>query len=183
MWPVEEIFTYPKIMKILSFFFRFYLFILREGMGEREGNINVWLPLMHPLLGTWPTTQACALAGNWTADPSIHRPSLNHWATPAREDPLLFSSRSVAAYLSACICLEWTWVWCEAGETVHTHFIAQKPLLQLHRWKMPPSPVLSVSLVANTPSVCRAVSGLSVLCHCLLVWPRLTPHFLNYCWL
>ena len=33
----------------------------REGEREGERNINVWLPLMHPLLGTWPTTQACAL--------------------------------------------------------------------------------------------------------------------------
>ena len=28
---------------------------------EKERNINVWLPLAHPLLGTWLTTQACAL--------------------------------------------------------------------------------------------------------------------------
>ena len=28
---------------------------------EKERNINVWLPLMLPLLGTWPITQACAL--------------------------------------------------------------------------------------------------------------------------
>ena len=31
---------------------------------EREKNINVWLPLTHPLLGAWPRTQACALTGN-----------------------------------------------------------------------------------------------------------------------
>ena len=39
-----------------------YLFLVRgEGMEkERERNINVWLPLMHPLLGTWPTTQPSA---------------------------------------------------------------------------------------------------------------------------
>ena len=43
-----------------------YLFIFRERgrEGEREGNINVWLPLARPLLGTWPATQACALTGN-----------------------------------------------------------------------------------------------------------------------
>ena len=29
-----------------------------------EKNINVWLPLPCPLLGTWPATQACALIGN-----------------------------------------------------------------------------------------------------------------------
>ena len=40
-----------------------YLFLERgEGKEkEKEGNINVWLPHVHPLLGTWPATQACAL--------------------------------------------------------------------------------------------------------------------------
>ena len=50
------------------FFNRFYLFILREGgreeEREREKNISMWLPLTHPLLGTWPATHACALTGN-----------------------------------------------------------------------------------------------------------------------
>ena len=40
-----------------------------EGSKEESGrNINVWLPLVHPLLGAWPTTQACALTGNPTSD-------------------------------------------------------------------------------------------------------------------
>ena len=40
-------------------FKRIYLFIFREGKGgrKRERNIKVWLPLMWPPLGTWPTTQ------------------------------------------------------------------------------------------------------------------------------
>ena len=29
------------------------------------------------LLGTWSTTQACALTGNQTSDPLVHRPALN----------------------------------------------------------------------------------------------------------
>ena len=47
-------------------FQRFYLFLDRgeEKEKERERNSNVWLPLVHPLLGTWPATQACALTGN-----------------------------------------------------------------------------------------------------------------------
>ena len=56
-----------------------YLF-LEEGKGgekERERNINLWLPLMCPLLGTWPTTQACALTGNQTSHPLVHRLVLN----------------------------------------------------------------------------------------------------------
>ena len=32
-----------------------------------ERNINVWLPLTWPPLGTWPATQACAMIGNRTA--------------------------------------------------------------------------------------------------------------------
>ena len=56
-----------------------YLFLDRgEGREkEREGNINVWLPLMCRLLGTWPASQACALTGNRTGDPLVHRLALN----------------------------------------------------------------------------------------------------------
>ena len=63
----------PVFLKI------FYLFLDRgEGREkERERNINVWLPLTCPALGTWPTTQAWALTGNQTSDPLVHRPALN----------------------------------------------------------------------------------------------------------
>ena len=37
----------------------------------------MWLPLMRPLLGTWPTTKACALTGNRTSNPLVHRLLLN----------------------------------------------------------------------------------------------------------
>ena len=37
----------------------------------------MWLPLVHPLLGTWPTTQACALTGNQTGEPLVCRLALN----------------------------------------------------------------------------------------------------------
>ena len=52
-----------------------YLFLEREK--DRERNINVWLPLVCPLLGTWPATQACALTGNGTSDPLVRRLVLN----------------------------------------------------------------------------------------------------------
>ena len=52
----------------ISFLFKDFIYLLLErGEGtekERERNINVWLPFTCPLLGTWPTTQACALTGN-----------------------------------------------------------------------------------------------------------------------
>ena len=75
--------VYTGLITILlfSFFFflRFYLLISRQRgrEGERDRNIHVWLPLVCPLLGTWPATQACALTGNWTSDPWVCRLVLN----------------------------------------------------------------------------------------------------------
>ena len=55
-----------KVLLLLFFKYFTYLFLEgREGREkERERNINVWLPLVCPQLGTWPTTQACALTEN-----------------------------------------------------------------------------------------------------------------------
>ena len=36
-----------------------------------------WFPFTCPELGTWLTTQACALTGNQTSDPLVLRPTLN----------------------------------------------------------------------------------------------------------
>ena len=44
------------------------------GAWERQ---PIDVSLTHPLLGTWPATQACALTGNGTGDPLVHRPALN----------------------------------------------------------------------------------------------------------
>ena len=49
-----------------------YLLLLERGEGrekEMERNVNVWLPSVHPLLGTWPATQVCALTGNQSSNP------------------------------------------------------------------------------------------------------------------
>ena len=63
------------MFNFLSLFLKDFIYLLLEkGEGrekERERNINVWLPLMCPLLGTWPTTQACAPTGNRTGDPLV----------------------------------------------------------------------------------------------------------------
>ena len=70
-------------LKHLSSFFKilFIHFLEREREEERERNINVWLPLKHPLLGTWLATQACAPTGNqtWdqTSDSFVHSLALN----------------------------------------------------------------------------------------------------------
>ena len=44
---------------------------------ERARNINMWLPLVHSALRTWPTTPACARTGNQTCNPLVCRPVLN----------------------------------------------------------------------------------------------------------
>ena len=64
---------------LFIYFFKdlIYLFLDRVEGKERERNINVWLPLMHPLLGLWPATQACALTGNQTGNPLIYRLPVN----------------------------------------------------------------------------------------------------------
>ena len=67
---------FQELQGLVSFFFfKIYLFIFRQRgrEGEREKNINVWLPLAHPQLGTSPATQACALTGNRTSNPLVHR--------------------------------------------------------------------------------------------------------------
>ena len=58
-----------------------YLFFRERGKeGERERNINVWLPLECPPAldqGAWPETQACALNENETSNPLVHCLALN----------------------------------------------------------------------------------------------------------
>ena len=70
-----------------------YLFLERGGGREKGGerNFNVCLPLVRPLLGIWPETQACALTGNRTSDPLLHSPCSIHWAIPARVNSFIIN--------------------------------------------------------------------------------------------
>ena len=54
-----------------------YLFLERGEGREKERSINLWLTLARPPLGTWPAIQACALTGNQTSEPLVHRLALN----------------------------------------------------------------------------------------------------------
>ena len=58
-------FNYVNNLPKSVYFFKDFIYLfLEKGIGrerERERNIDVWLPLAHPPLGTWPATQACAL--------------------------------------------------------------------------------------------------------------------------
>ena len=63
---------------VIFYFFKIlfiYYYMGREG--ETERNINVWLPLAHPSLGTWPATQAYAQTGNGASDLLLCSPSFN----------------------------------------------------------------------------------------------------------
>ena len=43
------------------------------------------------ILGTWPATQACALTGNRTSDPLIHRPAHNALSHASQSHLFFFS--------------------------------------------------------------------------------------------
>ena len=70
-WP-QTLLACGSTIPVLASVFRWYLLVsiylfLERGERrekEREGNINVWLPLACPQLETWPETQPRALTGN-----------------------------------------------------------------------------------------------------------------------
>ena len=88
---------YVCIHHICIYMFLFFIFIIlkilfiyfleREKGKEKERgrNINVWLPLVHPALGTRPATQARAPTGNRTfglqacaQSTELHQPGYVH---------------------------------------------------------------------------------------------------------
>ena len=77
----------------------------RDGREkERERNINVWLPLTCPLLGTWPATQPCALTGNQPSDPLIHSLApnpLSHTSQGNHVCSLIFRNPKLPLHVSA----------------------------------------------------------------------------------
>ena len=94
--PVVTCSTHRTLSPNLFFLNIYILFLEGEGKGkEREKNSNVWLLPMHPSLGTWPKTQACALTGNRTSNPLVRRPSLNPLSYISQGSPNLFSHTSL----------------------------------------------------------------------------------------
>ena len=78
------------------FFLDFIYLFLERGEGrekERERNINVWLPLACSQMRTWPATQTCALTGNQTGNPLVHKPALIPLSTAARAGLYCFYSK------------------------------------------------------------------------------------------
>ena len=91
-------------------FLKDFIYLERGEGGEKEmeRNICVCLPLVHPQLGTWPTTQACALSGNRTGNPLVHWPALS---------PLSPTSQGLAKH---CIHMLRNLCWISAG-SAHSH--------------------------------------------------------------
>ena len=76
----------------LKIFFLSLFFRGRKG-GRRSSH--------EPSLGTWPTTQACALTVNQTGDPLVCRPALNALSYTSRGHLPLFMITNNAAGNSA----------------------------------------------------------------------------------
>ena len=81
---------YPHFLVVVVFQDFISLFL------ERERNINVWLSLMWPLLGTWPTTQACAL--DWESNQRPFSLQAGTQSTEPHQPGLLF-------VFCFCICI------------------------------------------------------------------------------
>ena len=109
------------------FFFFFKIsFILRGKEGERERNINAWLPLEHPLLGIWPATEACALTGNRISDPVVRFTGWHsvHWGTPARAHWLILIC-ALTRHIGMMLCPT------ELPSLGLTHFLERDPYVFL----------------------------------------------------
>ena len=74
-WKNSHLMAY---LLILFYFLKDFMYFSKGREGERQREKHQCVVASHtPLLGTWPATQAQALAGNWTSNPLVHRPALN----------------------------------------------------------------------------------------------------------
>ena len=90
-----------KINKTFKKYLLICLFLGRGSEGERKRNINVWLPLMRPLLGTWPATQACSLTGNLTVTLWVTGPRLVHWGVHTSQGCYFSNSTNWEVYYTS----------------------------------------------------------------------------------
>ena len=70
---------FQEINECIYFFKILFIFFRERGRERERDGEKHWLvaSCTCPQLGTWPTTQACALTGNQTGDLTVHRPMLN----------------------------------------------------------------------------------------------------------
>ena len=85
------------------YFLNFVYLFLERGEGrekEKERNTNCeryidQLPLPHPQVGTWPTTQECALTGNQTNHLLVLRPVLNPLSHTSQGNKTNFKTKAI----------------------------------------------------------------------------------------
>ena len=95
-------FNYVFLYSIIvwCYFFKkdfIYLYLDREEGRERgrEASMCGCFPGA-PYWGTWPTTQACDLIGNWTGNPLVHWPAIS---------PLSHTNQGWCYFLKFCVCI------------------------------------------------------------------------------
>ena len=85
----------------LIFFLKKDFILEREEGKEKERETSMCGCLSTPpLLGTWPTTQACALTGNQTSNTSVCRPALNPLSHTSQGCPLISWSEVAFSWFS-----------------------------------------------------------------------------------
>ena len=83
------------LLSALPFFFfffkRFYVFIFRERGGrETEGEKHLWLPLVDPQVGTWPTAQTYTVTRSQTSNLMICKLTLSPLSHTSQSNSILF---------------------------------------------------------------------------------------------
>ena len=76
----------------LCFSFKIFIYLFSRDREGKERGRETSVPLTRPLLGTWPTTQACALTGNWTSNRLVCRPVLNPLSHTGQDGHTIFDA-------------------------------------------------------------------------------------------
>ena len=132
-WQYKELSTFI-LFWIISFFKEFYL-SFREGReGERERNINVWLPLMHAT----PPNLACypSMCPDWELNQQPFGSQASAQSTELHQPGLcwIFSGRNILLVLVSTLPLVWTfsasriiiWIWGNECVTVLRPFLIDR---------------------------------------------------------
>ena len=98
---------------ILFIYLLIYLSSPPKGEGRKRGReTSMCGCLSHtPLLRTWPATQACALTGNRTGDPLVHRLVLNPLSHTSQGRRLVLDTlclRSLQSFKWGCLLSHYT---------------------------------------------------------------------------
>ena len=84
----------------IAFFKKDFIYLfLERGKGREKEKHQCVVASRAPLTGDPATTQACALTGNPTGDPLVHRPALSPLSHTSQGNPLHFLPPKMWKYL------------------------------------------------------------------------------------